>query len=455
MAVESAADTIVAVATPPGHGGVGIVRLSGPRAAAIGAALTGHSVVWRARQVTRTQVAAGRSHADALVTFFAAPASYTGEDVLEIAAHGSPLLLASVVEGAVALGARIARPGEFTLRAFVHGKLDLVQAEAVRDLVDAVSPAQVRAATAQLSGALSQAIQRVAEDLRDLESLLEASVDFPDEGYRFIDPAGVTARLDTVGRQMRDLVGGDARAALVRDGASVVVAGAPNVGKSSLFNALLGADRAIVTPVPGTTRDLVSERLLVEGHLVRLVDSAGLRETDDAVEAEGIRRAAAAAGSADLVVLVLDGSRALDDDDRAALARANRARTVVVVNKSDRPPAWPVEAVAPPGDVAIVSARTGDGVAALAHRLATRLASVDTGGEDALVTNRRQRALLTRALACVQHAVDEAAARGGTLPEEFVLADIRGALDALEDVVGRRTRDEVLASIFETFCIGK
>lgn len=455
MPVEIAADTIVAVATPPGHGGVGVVRLSGPQAAAIGAALTGHAPGWPARRVTRTRVAAGGARADALVTFFAAPASYTGEDVIEIAAHGNPVLLASVVDGAVALGARLARPGEFTLRAFVHGKLDLVQVEAVRDLVDAVSPAQVRAASGQLDGGVSSAIQHVAEELRGLETLLEASVDFPDEGYRFIDPQEANARLATVAARMRALVAGDARAALVRDGATVVVAGAPNVGKSSLFNALVGADRAIVTAVPGTTRDLVSERLLVDGHLVRLVDSAGLRATSDVVEAEGIRRAAEAAEAADVVLLVLDGSRPLDADDRAVMAAVDRSRTVLVVNKSDLPRAWPADAVGAGEDIAIVSAQSGDGVAALARRLATRLARVDTGEEDLLVTNRRQRALLADALASLDHATAEAAARGGSLPEEFVLADVRVALAALEEVTGRRTREDVLADIFATFCIGK
>ena len=296
----------------------------------------------------------------------------------------------------------------------------------------------------------------MAEDLRELETLLEASVDFPDEGYRFIGPDDVRVRLDALRQRLRQLAADDARAALVRDGATVVVAGAPNVGKSSLFNALVGADRAIVTPLPGTTRDLVSERVLVAGHLVRLVDSAGLREPSDAVEAEGIRRAAAAAASADVVLLVLDGSRALADDDRAALAAADRARTVVVVNKSDLPRAWTPDAVrAGDDDVAIVSARTGDGVAPLAHGLAARLARVDTGGEDVLVTNRRQRGLLAAALESVQHATAEAEARGAALPEEFVLADIRGALAALEDVTGRRTREDVLAAIFATFCIGK
>lgn len=453
--MDSAADTIVAVATPPGHGGVGVVRLSGPAAAAIGATLTGRPGSLRPRHVTRASVDAGAWRADTLVTFFQAPASYTGEDVLEIAAHGNPLLLAAVVDRAVALGARLARPGEFTLRAFVHGKLDLVQAEAVRDLVDAVSPSQVVAATGQLDGVLSTAIHGVVDDLRHLETRLEASVDFPDEGYRFIDAADVRTGLEGVQARVRALVDDDARASLVRDGATVVVAGAPNVGKSSLFNALLGADRAIVTPQPGTTRDLVSERLLVAGQLVRLVDSAGLRDTDDAIEAEGVRRAAGAAQAAHVVLLVLDGSRPLDADDRVAQAAAAEARTLVVVNKSDLPRAWNVESAGVPRDVAIVSARTGDGVSALAQRLAARLACVDTGSEHPLVTNRRQRALLSTALESLAHAITEDDARGGSLPEEFVLADIRGALEALEEVTGRRSRDEMLAEIFAAFCIGK
>ena len=446
-------DTIVAVATPAGHGGVGLVRLSGTAAAAIGQGLTGHPRAWPARYAVRAAVATGDLDADALVTYFPGPASYTGEDVLEVSAHGSPVILAAIVRRAVELGARPARAGEFTLRAFVHGKLDLVQAEAVRDLIEAVSPAQVRAAAAHLDGSLSSALRSIAEALRRLETLLEASMDFPDEGYRFIDPGETAAALVTVRDRIAALVASGGRGQLVRDGARVVVAGLPNVGKSSVFNALVGADRAIVTAVPGTTRDLVSERLVIDGALVLLIDTAGLRDGVDEVEVEGVRRAREAMERADVVVLLLDRSRAMTEAERRLLVLA-RARTAIVVgNKADLPAAW--EPSQPEPDVLLVSARSGHGVNALGSAIARTVASLDGSAESVLVTNERHRVLLASALESLDHAVNSMAAAGDQLPEEFVVADLREALASLDEVTGRRTADALLDEIFSTFCIGK
>ena len=379
-------DTIVAVATPAGHGGVGLVRLSGTAAAAIGQGLTGHPRAWPARYAVRAAVATGDLDADALVTYFPGPASYTGEDVLEVSAHGSPVILAAIVRRAVELGARPARAGEFTLRAFVHGKLDLVQAEAVRDRIAA-------------------------------------------------------------------LVASGGRGQLVRDGARVVVAGLPNVGKSSVFNALVGADRAIVTAVPGTTRDLVSERLVIDGALVLLIDTAGLRDGVDEVEVEGVRRAREAMERADVVVLVLDRSRAMTEAERRLLVLA-RARTAIVVgNKADLPAAW--EPSQPEPDVLLVSARSGQGVNALGSAIARAVASLGGSAESVLVTNERHRVLLASSLESLDHAVNSMAAAGDQLPEEFVVADLREALASLDEVTGRRTADALLDEIFSTFCIGK
>lgn len=447
-------DTIVAVATAAGHAGVGLVRVSGPAAADVGHGLARRSAPWPARRAVRASVAAADLTADALVTFFPGPASYTGDDVLEISAHGSPVILAAIVRQAIALGARPARPGEFTLRAFLRGKLDLVQAEAVRDLVAAVSPAQVRAATSQLDGSLSAAVVAQAEALRRIETLLEASMDFPDEGYRFIEPPEVHAALGRVGEEMTRLVAAGGRGQLVRDGARVVIAGVPNVGKSSVFNALVGADRAIVTPMAGTTRDLVSERLVIDGALVVLADTAGLRDGADVVEAEGVRRASRAVDTADVVIVVLDGSRAVSEPERALL-RALEGRPVIVVrNKADLPCAWTVADA--PTDALPVSAVEGDGVAALGRAIARSVAALSGGdGEAVVVTNERHRVLLARALEYVRHAATELSASGHHLPEEFVVADIRAALGALEEVTGRRTADELLHEIFAGFCIGK
>lgn len=447
-------DTIVAVATPAGRGGVGVVRLSGPEAASIGRALARRANPWPARRAVRAAVAASALTADALVTFFPGPASYTGEDVVEVSAHGSPVILAAIVRRAVELGARPARPGEFTLRAFVRGKLDLVQAEAVRDLVAAVSPAQVRAATSQFDGSLSRALGEVATELRRLETLLEASMDFPDEGYRFIEPPDVHTALVAVRARVARLVTTGGRGQLVRDGAHVVIAGVPNVGKSSVFNALVGSERAIVTEVAGTTRDVVSERLVIGGTLVVLADTAGLREGTEAVEAEGVRRASSAVASADLVIVVLDGSREVVDAERALLRELADRPTIVVRNKADLPGCW---GTAPGQPVTLpVSARTGDGVAALEAAVARAVLSLSGGAEESvIVTNERHRTLLVRTLDHVGHAVEGLAASGHQLPEEFVVADIRAALLALEDVTGRRTADALLDEIFAEFCIGK
>lgn len=447
-------DTIVAVATPPGHGGLGVVRLSGRDAPRVAQALAGRSTPWPPRRVVYTSVDAGNGRTEAVVTWFQAPASFTGEDVVEIAVAGNPLLLAGLVERAVAGGARVARPGEFTFRAYLAGRLDLAEAEALDDLVRAVSPAQLQAAARQRQGGLSRAIGELVEELRGLELLLEASVDFPEEGYRFIDGDDVARRLEAAERRIEELLAGERRSRLVHDGVTVVIAGPPNTGKSSLFNALVGSDRAIVTPVPGTTRDLVSERLLLDGRLVRLVDSAGLREAADVVEQEGIRRAEAAMAGADLVLLVMDGSSPLDEAARARVTARDAAATIVVVTKGDLPPAWTAdrEGIA---NAVCVSSRTGTGIRALAAAMGERVgAMMDTGGE-VLVTNERHRGLLREALGHVGRVRVEFEAHGRRLPEEFVLEDLRAALGTLAEVTGRRSPDELLHGIFATFCIGK
>ncbi|MGE0122288.1 MAG: tRNA uridine-5-carboxymethylaminomethyl(34) synthesis GTPase MnmE [Vicinamibacterales bacterium] len=442
-------DTIVAVATPAGRGGVAMARLSGPAAVSIALGMAGRAAPLEPRRATRVRLRQLDVPDDALMTYFPAPASYTGEDVVEISAHGSPVIMAAIVAAATTAGARAARPGEFTLRAFLHDKLDLVQAEAVQALVDAVSPAQAQVATSHLDGGLSRVVTRIARALDELRLRLEASIDFPDEGYHFIDAGGAAAALRSVHEELERLCRGEGAARRLRDGHLVVVAGAPNVGKSSLFNAVVGTDRAIVTPVAGTTRDLVSEHLLLGGAHVRLVDSAGLRGADDDVERQGIARAMAAIAEADLVVVVLDRSRARDADDRLVLEHVADRPRVVVANKSDLP------AVDDGADVdAAISARTGAGVDELVSMLATRLTALQPP-DDVLVVNSRQRALLAMARDRLAEACAEIDAAGGRLPEEFLAADISRAQDALEELIGRRTSEDLLAEIFDRFCIGK
>ena len=351
----------------------------------------------------------------------------------------------------MAAGARLAEPGEFTLRAFLHGRIDLVQAEAVRDLIDAVTPLQARAAYDQLEGTLTAEIAGVDRGLFDLTVRLEASLDFPDEGYHFIESgdaareiAGIIATLDRV-------LAGAARGRLVREGLQVVLAGRPNAGKSSLFNCLAGAGRAIVTATPGTTRDLVTETVEVEGIPMTVVDTAGVHgAAADPIEVEGIARAVAARDIAHLVVVVLDRSRPLDGDDRTLLAATAGRPRVVVANKADLLAAWDGESL-DGADPVVVSAATGEGVDRLRAALVVAAAGEATRDVPA-ITNVRHVDLLTSARAALDRALD--AARTET-PEEFVLADLTEARRRLEEVTGARTSDDVLHEIFARFCIGK
>src|SRR5438093_1162185 len=283
-------DTIVAIATPPGRGGIGVVRLSGPDAHAITLRLVRHIGSLRPRRATLPRIACTTDAAaepidQVVVTSFPRPHSYTGDDVVEVSAHGSPVILRAIVEAAIDRGARLAEPGEFTLRAFLNGRIDLMQAEAVADLIDAATPLQARAAFDQLEGTLTRAIAAIDAALFDLIARLEASVDFPEEGYHFVDPEPLARELDDLVARTRGLLADARRGRLIREGLQIVIVGRPNVGKSSLFNALVGASRAIVTDVPGTTRDMVSDVVDLDGLRVTLVDTAGLREPDGLVAA--------------------------------------------------------------------------------------------------------------------------------------------------------------------------
>jgi tRNA modification GTPase len=451
-------DTIVAIATPPGRGGIGVVRISGPSAQPITQQLLARKPPLEPRRATFARFAGppdprtpGPSD-EVVVTFFESPASYTGQDVVEISAHGSPVILQSIVRRAMDAGARLARPGEFTLRAFLNGKRDLVQAEAVGDLIAAATPLQARVAFDQLEGTLTRRIAAIDAVLFDLVARLEASLDFPDEGYHFVGADETARALDDLVTQFDQLLADAGRGRMIREGATVVLAGRPNVGKSSLFNALAGADRAIVTPVPGTTRDLVTEVVDIEGIAVTMVDTAGWRETSDVVEGEGVARGERARDVADLTLVILDGSEPLtEDDERLLEATAARPR-VVVANKSDLAGRTtilgagfrrPIEA----------SAKTGTGLDAVREAIAAALVGEEALRDTAVVSNTRHIQLMTDARRHLAAARDAAAA-GGT-PEEFLLSDLQAARAKLDEVVGVRTSDDVLRHIFERFCIGK
>ena len=475
-------DTIVAVATPPGRGGLGVVRISGPRASAVAGALLDRARPLEPRRATVVRLVArsarGSTPVDRVVaTSFPGPASYTGEDVVEISAHGSPVLLEQIVDLACRSGARLAGAGEFTLRAFLRGRLDLVQAEAVADLVDAVTPLQARVAFDQLEGTITGRIAEVDRELLDLTARLEASLDFPEEGYRFVEPGEVAGAIGELRRRVRELLADADRGRLIREGCQVVVLGRPNVGKSSVFNRLLGACRAIVTPVAGTTRDLVTETVDLDGVAVSLIDSAGIRATADPVEAEGVSRARQALGAAAACLVVVDRSEPLAADDRAVLEETAAAPRVVVVNKVDLPPAWPPASLPPgaeaaqrksatggsaarpsaaPAGVAAgrvdVSARTGEGIDRLRGELRRVLVGEAGSRETPTVANSRHIELLERAESSLGAAAEAAGRRAD---EEFVLEDLGRARAAFEELTGRRTPDDVLDRIFERFCIGK
>jgi tRNA modification GTPase len=443
-------DTIVAIATPPGRGGIGVVRISGPESTRIAASLVEHAAL-EPRRATFARLDTARGAGDhVVVTFFPGPHSYTGEDVVEISGHGSPVLLRAIVDAAMTCGARLAEPGEFTLRAFLRERIDLVQAEAVGDLVDAVTPLQARAAYDQLEGTLTTEIGALDARLFDLTVKLEASLDFPEEGYHFVESGEASREIAALIERLDALLASAARGRLVREGLQVAIAGRPNAGKSSLFNRLAGAGRAIVTEIPGTTRDLLTETIDVDGIPMTVVDTAGIRGgANDPIELEGIRRAAAARDVAHVIALVLDRSRPLDDDDRELLAATATRPRVIVANKSDLDPVWTLSAVGAP--VVSVSAETGDGI----DRLRTAIVDAASGEptrDVPAITNVRHADLVRRARAALERAAAAAAAK---TPEEFVLADLTEARRRLEEITGARTPDDVLKAIFERFCIGK
>lgn len=443
-------DTIVAVATPPGRGGLGVLRLSGPEAARIVTSLFDGQTVLQPRHATLARIAGLDS---AIVTFFQAPHSYTGEDVVEMSLHGNPLLLARVAAACAAAGARLAGRGEFTLRAFLNGRIDLVQAEAVADLIAAQTPLQARVAFEQLEGSLTRRIEGIDARLLEVVLRLEASLDFPDEGYRFIEPADASASISAILQDLSELAREGHRGRLIREGCTVAISGRPNVGKSSIFNNLAGSDRAIVTPEPGTTRDLVTGVVDIGGFPVTLVDTAGLRDSSDLAETEGVRRARQSLRDADLLIVVLDRSERLRQADHDLLRDTEGRPRIVALNKADCPAVWDsAELHLPRSDRAVdTSATLGTGIDHLQGAILARLGTIDPA-EPAVMTNVRQLSLVERARQALLRATGVAAPGSH---EELVLADLHEARAALEEVTGKRSSEDLLHEIFGRFCIGK
>lgn len=456
-----ATDTIAAVATPLGTGGIGVVRVSGPAALALAQRVfvrpSGKPFVsFESHRVYYGCVVdpAGERVDEALLCCMHHPRSYTCEDVAEISCHGGVLTTQRVLETVLAQGARVAEPGEFTKRAFLHGRLDLTQAEAVIDVIQARTLASQRVALQQLDGALSRYVRALRESLLHVSMYLEAGIDFPDEELELVPTSTLVALLETVAGQLQETLATFARGRIVREGLAVAIIGRPNVGKSSLLNALLGRDRAMVSPQPGTTRDTIEEALEVDGLLVRMIDTAGLRGTTDLLEQEGVRRARQAMAQADVLLIILDGSTALTTEDQLILAETAAMPRIVVRNKGDLPLAWsPADLEALPSPCCVVSALQGEGLAALEQALVQQaVGETPRGHDELLLTQERHRQSFTQALQDVQ-----TAAQGlrQNVPLEFVAFDVTAALEHLADVLGEHRAGEVLERIFSRFCIGK
>ena len=440
-------DTIAAIATAPGAGGIGIVRLSGPRARAIAETICAHSLRVRHARHVRLHDGDGAVIDDGVAIYFAAPASYTGEDVVELQAHGSQALLQQLLARCCALGARIARAGEYSERAFRNGKLDLAQAEAVADLIAAGSERAARAARRALDGAFSQRVDALAAQVLALRVQVEAGIAFADEPLDTFGNAQLREALAQVRATLDALIAAAQRGAKLRDGLHAVIVGPPNAGKSSLLNALAGSDRAIVTDIAGTTRDLLRETVRIDGVELTLVDTAGLREGGDVIEREGMRRAHAELERADLAIVVLDARE--PESGRSAVARAiaPTPRQLWLYNKADLldTPATVSD------DALLVSARTGMGLDHLHARLRALSLGDGGGGEGAFTARARHVDALRRAGGELRVAIDALAA------DQFDLAAeaLRCAHDALAEITGRVVPDALLGHKYSTFCIGK
>ncbi len=447
-------DTIVAVSTPPGRGGLGVVRLSGQQAKQIAATLVRlpDSGNWAPRTAKLAKLLDNNSRTvdEVVVTWFAKPRSYTAEDLVEISCHGSPVVLRHCVESACRLGARLAEPGEFTLRAFVNGRIDLPQAEAIRDLIESTTLYQARVAAQQAGGSISRHLKPAKDQLLELIALLEAGIDFAEDDVSVASSGEILDRAEAVASAIESLVQSYSYGKLVHGGFTLAIVGRPNVGKSSLFNRLLEQNRAIVTEIAGTTRDMVSEVASLEGIPVKFVDTAGIRQGRNVVESLGIERSYQAMADADLTLVVVDLSEPETGDDRNLIARAReQGRHLIVGNKADLPRAAELRAA----DCITVSALTGGGIEELRRRC---LSEISPEGrleqEGGFITSLRHEQCLRESLGAVRRA--EEAVRNG-IPHEMILLDLYAALQPIDAITGATTADDILNRIFSTFCIGK
>jgi tRNA modification GTPase len=444
-------DTIAAVATPPGRGGIGIVRISGPNALAILSKICGRNIRVRTPSLVRFRDAEGRPIDEGIALAFAAPHSFTGESVAELQGHGGPIIMDMLLGATLNLGARLARPGEFTERAFLNGKMDLAQAEAVADLIASRSEAAARSVLRSLSGVFSDRIRVLAKEMLDLRVYVEGAIDFPEDDVDFLAVGGVGERLERLFGALVALIDTATQGAILNEGVTLVLAGRPNVGKSSLLNRLLGFDRAIVTDMPGTTRDTLAESIDLGGVPVRVVDTAGLRIAGDAIEREGIRRTWLEVDEADLVLLVRDGGSQETVEQLLEEHSLPRQRLLVVTNKIDLTNGIAGEITGNESfpEVA-VSALTGDGLDVLERSILRAVGYIEEAG--VFSARRRHLDALNRARTLLERGGDALRTAGAG---ELLADDLRRAHDQLGEIVGSVSSDALLGEIFSRFCIGK
>jgi tRNA modification GTPase len=450
-------DTIVAVATPPGRSAIGVVRLSGPQALMIIRSLTGDPKFQpEPNRVVLKEIREGGSDGvldQALVTFFQAPHSFTGEDMVEISCHGSPLILRQLLDRVQRLDARLAGPGEFTLRACRNGKMNLSQAEAIRDLINARTKAAAQQATRQLKGELATTLQTCKQELVGVIVRLESALEFVEDDLPSVQRDESLDHLQNALRTIKNLSDTYSTGHLLREGIKVALVGRPNVGKSSVFNRLVQFDRAIVTDLPGTTRDSLTESISLKGIPVSLTDTAGMREAGDRIEAIGVERTHQAIADADLLVVVIDGSTELSPEDNAVLTQAEALRYLVAINKSDLPDAHVLKNEFRNGtQVVHVSALTGEGLEDLSAAILEPFGNVDSERVGLLITDSRHYDLLLRGQRSLEEAIE---LHGQNASEELILVGLHSALKFLDEITGETTTDDILGEIFSTFCIGK
>ncbi|HZR58031.1 MAG TPA: tRNA uridine-5-carboxymethylaminomethyl(34) synthesis GTPase MnmE [Terriglobales bacterium] len=476
-------DTIVAIATPVGRGGIGVVRLAGREARAIaepmlrlkhelepGRAVFGELVEPEISSETNHEIAAlGRPSEslsridEVVVTYFVKPHSYTTDDIIEISAHGSPVVLRHIVELTLARGARLAEPGEFTMRAFLNGRIDLTQAEAVRDLIDSQTLYQAKIAAQQLEGALSRRLQPTKQELVGLIATLEAGIDFAEDDISVLAASEILNRISEIQTPLEGLAETFVYGKLVHEGLTLAIVGRPNVGKSSLFNRLVERERAIVTATPGTTRDLVTETVAIGGIPVKLVDTAGIRRAIDEAESIGIQKSMEALADADLVLIVIDASREIAAEDRELFRQVAGRPSILVKNKCDlattnsqsalRSKEEPAGRGNPAGASVRTSATTGEGIPELRDEI-LRCAGAESGiqAESGFLTNVRHQSRVRESITALRAAQ---LAVKNKIPHEMILLDLYSALRALDEITGATTNDDILNLIFSTFCIGK